>query len=76
MVTMKTYSAPLTEASLSERPDSAMGDTARILLAVVFPPAGVALETGMSKTLLLNVFLTLLGYVPGIVHAVYIIAKK
>jgi len=44
-----------------------------LLLAVLLPPLGVLLETGVSKDFFINILLTLFGYIPGIVHAVYII---
>ncbi len=47
----------------------------RIILAILLPPIGVLLTTGLSLQLLLNILLTILGYIPGIVHAVWIIAK-
>lgn len=51
-------------------------DVVRIICAVFFPPLGVFLQTGLSTDLLINILLTLLGYIPGIIHAVWIIAKK
>jgi uncharacterized membrane protein YqaE (UPF0057 family) len=51
-------------------------DILRIICAIFVPPVGVFLQTGISTQLLINVFLTLLGYIPGIVHAVWIIAKE
>lgn len=51
-------------------------DLIRILLSVFLPPIGVALEVGITKHFWINVILTLFGYIPGIVHAVYIIAKR
>jgi uncharacterized membrane protein YqaE (UPF0057 family) len=51
-------------------------DLLRILIAILLPPLGVFLQVGLSKTLLLNIILTLLGYIPGIVHAVWVIAKR
>ncbi|RMF23696.1 MAG: YqaE/Pmp3 family membrane protein, partial [Cyanobacteria bacterium J083] len=39
-------------------------------------PLGVFLQTGLSTQLLINILLTLLGYIPGIVHAVWIIARE
>lgn len=56
--------------------DSTTGDLVRIAIAILLPPLGVALETGLSKTLLLNIVLTLLGYIPGIVHAVWVISRR
>ncbi|MBC7184737.1 MAG: YqaE/Pmp3 family membrane protein [Marinobacter sp.] len=51
-------------------------DLLRILIAILLPPLGVFLQVGIGKHFWINILLTLLGYIPGIVHAVYIIAKK
>lgn len=47
----------------------------RILLGILVPPVGVFLTYGLSTTLLINILLTLLGWVPGIIHAIWAIAK-
>lgn len=47
----------------------------RILFAIILPPLGVFLTIGINKNFWLNVLLTILGYLPGIIHAVWIIAK-
>ena len=49
-------------------------DVLRILLAIVLPPLGVFLQVGLGLHFWLNILLTLFGYIPGIIHAVYIIA--
>jgi uncharacterized membrane protein YqaE (UPF0057 family) len=49
-------------------------DILRIVLAVILPPLGVFLQVGLTKHFWINVLLTLLGYVPGLVHAVWVIA--
>jgi uncharacterized membrane protein YqaE (UPF0057 family) len=51
-------------------------DVLRIVLAVLLPPLGVFLEVGLGGQFWLNVLLTLLGYVPGLVHAIWIIARR
>ncbi len=51
-------------------------DLVRILLAIVLPPLGVFLQVGLGLHFWVNILLTLLGYIPGIVHAVWIILKK
>lgn len=51
-------------------------DLLRIILAVLLPPLGVFLQVGIGPQFWLNILLTLLGYVPGIVHAVWIIATR
>jgi uncharacterized membrane protein YqaE (UPF0057 family) len=47
----------------------------RILLGILLPPVGVFLTYGISVTLLINILLTLLGWLPGSIHAVWAIAK-
>ncbi|MEM7556120.1 MAG: YqaE/Pmp3 family membrane protein [Cyanobacteria bacterium P01_A01_bin.84] len=42
----------------------------------MIPPLGVFLQVGFGKDFWINILLTLLGYFPGLIHAVYIIAKK
>ena len=51
-------------------------DVLRILLAIVLPPVGVFLQVGISLHFWINILLTLLGYVPGIIHAIWVIVKK
>ncbi|MBF0378693.1 MAG: YqaE/Pmp3 family membrane protein [Desulfamplus sp.] len=48
----------------------------KIILAVLLPPLGVFIEAGLGKQFLINILLTVLGYLPGVVHAVWIIAKS
>ena len=49
-------------------------DLLRILLAVLLPPLGVFLQVGLGLQSWLNIVLTLLGYIPGLIHAIWIIA--
>lgn len=51
-------------------------DIFKIIFAVLLPPLGMFLEVGLKKHFWLNILLTILGYIPGIVHAVYIIARR
>ncbi len=62
--------------SMQTTGDSPAGDLLRILIAILLPPVGVLLEVGLTKHFFINIVLTLLGYLPGIVHAVYIIARR
>ena len=50
-------------------------DLIRIILSVLIPPLGVFLKVGFGKHFWLNIILTLLGYIPGLVHAIWIIAR-
>lgn len=51
-------------------------DLIRILFSVLLPPLGVFLHVGLGGAFWLNILLTLLGYLPGIIHAVWIIARR
>jgi len=47
----------------------------RILLAIFLPPVAVFITDGFGVSLLLNIILTLLGGIPGMVHALYVVVK-
>ncbi len=47
----------------------------RIVLSVILPPVGVFLKVGFGLQFWLNILLTLFGYIPGLVHAIWIIAQ-
>ncbi len=51
-------------------------DVVRILLAILVPPVGVFLTVGLGLQFWLNVLLTLLGYIPGIIHALWVITRS
>jgi len=51
-------------------------DLLRVLLSVLVPPLGVFLQVGFGGAFWLNIILTLLGYIPGVIHAVWVIAKR
>lgn len=51
-------------------------DFLRVLLAILLPPLGVFLQVGIGPQFWINILLTLLGYIPGIVHAIWIIATR
>lgn len=51
-------------------------DLVKIIFAIILPPLGVFLEVGLGKHFWINILLTLLGFVPGIIHAVWVIARK
>ena len=48
----------------------------KLILAIFLPPLAVFLQVGLGLHFWLNVLLTVLGYVPGLVHAVWVIATK
>ena len=53
-----------------------MTDVIRILLSFFIPPLGVFLKIGVGGHFWLNILLTLLGYIPGLIHAIWVIVTK
>jgi len=51
-------------------------DFFRIILAVILPPVGVFLQVGFGLHFWINILLTILGYIPGIIHGVWVILTK
>ncbi len=51
-------------------------DPIKIILAIFLPPVGVFFEVGFGIHFWLNIVLTLLGYIPGILHALYVVLAK
>ena len=51
-------------------------DIIRIIIAILLPPLGVFLQEGLGKHFWINLLLTILGYIPGIVHALWVIIKR
>ena len=51
-------------------------DTNKLLLCIIaffLPPLAVGLKTGVGGALILNIVLTLLFWLPGFLHALYIV---
>lgn len=44
-----------------------------IILTVLIPPAGVALTTGLSTQFWINLVLTLIFYIPGLIHGLIVV---
>jgi len=51
-------------------------DLVRIICAIFLPPLGVFLQVGIGIDFWINIVLTLFGYLPGVIHAVWVIARK
>ena len=51
-------------------------DIIRIILSILLPPVGVFLQVGIGLHFWINILLTLLGYIPGVIHAIWIILRR
>jgi uncharacterized membrane protein YqaE (UPF0057 family) len=48
-------------------------DVLIVILAILLPPIAVVIRRGCGVDLVINILLCLLGHIPGIIHAVYIV---
>ena len=48
----------------------------QLAASILLPPLGVFLVTGISSALIVNILLTLLGWIPGVIHALWILSKQ
>ena len=51
-------------------------DPIKILIAIFIPPLAVFLEVGLGLHFWINLILTFMFWVPGLLHALYIILVK
>ena len=50
-----------------------MNTIIKIIISIFFPPVAAALQVGLSFHFWLNIVLTLLGGIPGIIHALWLV---
>lgn len=48
----------------------------QLIACILLPPLGVFLTVGVSSALVINILLTILGIIPGIIHAIWIYSKQ
>lgn len=46
-----------------------------IILAIFLPPVAVLINKGVGKDLIINIILTILFFIPGVLHAIWLITK-
>lgn len=45
----------------------------KVIVAILLPPVAAAMEVGISKHFWINLLLTILGYLPGLIHALWLV---
>lgn len=53
-----------------------MWNVIRILLAFFIPPLAVFLKVGIGLQFWLNLLLTLLFFIPGVIHAIWVLVGR
>ena len=51
-------------------------DIIRIIIALFIPPIAAFLTVGIGVHFWLNILLTILGFLPGVVHALWLVLRK
>jgi len=51
-------------------------DILRIVIAIFMPPLAAFLTVGLKLHFWLNLILTLCGFLPGMIHALWLVVKK
>ena len=51
-------------------------DVIRIIISIFIPPLGAFLKVGITGQFWLNLLLTILFFVPGIIHAIWLNVRK
>jgi uncharacterized membrane protein YqaE (UPF0057 family) len=46
-----------------------------IVLAILLPPLAVFFKKGLGKDLIINIILCLIFYIPGIIHALWLVTQ-
>jgi uncharacterized membrane protein YqaE (UPF0057 family) len=46
-----------------------------IILAIFLPPVAVFLKSGIGKDLIINIILCVLFFIPGMIHALWLVTK-
>ena len=45
-----------------------------LIFAIFLPPVGAYLQVGLTTHFWINLALTLAGYIPGVIHAIWLVA--
>ncbi|KAI9129082.1 YqaE/Pmp3 family membrane protein [Acaryochloris sp. CCMEE 5410] len=48
----------------------------QLALAIILPPFSIFFDEGFSITLIINILLTLIAWIPGSIHAVWVLSKR
>jgi uncharacterized membrane protein YqaE (UPF0057 family) len=44
-----------------------------VILAIILPPVAVLIKDGLGLQFVINIILTLIGWLPGVIHALWVI---
>ncbi|MBX3352272.1 MAG: YqaE/Pmp3 family membrane protein [Phycisphaeraceae bacterium] len=47
-----------------------------VIIAILLPPLAVGLKAGLGGVFVLNLILTLIFWIPGVLHALYVVLSS
>ena len=47
-----------------------------VIIAILLPPVAVFLKKGAGKDLLINILLCIFFFVPGLIHAIWVVIQE
>ena len=48
-------------------------DIIKVICAILLPPVAAFLQVGLSLHFFINILLTIFGFIPGLVHALWLV---
>lgn len=57
------------------QPEAGLSTLVLVIIAFFIPPLAVGLKAGVGTPLILNIILTILFWLPGFLHALWVILK-
>ena len=64
-----------TRYALTTERQSSVGELLTVLVTLVLPPLGVLIRVGWHPHLLVSTLLTLFGWLPGVLHGVWVLGR-
>ncbi len=55
--------------------ESGMSTILLVILALILPPLAVGLKDGFGGSFILNIILTILAWLPGVIHALIVVLR-
>lgn len=55
--------------------DSDISKLLLVIIAILLPPLAVGLKEGVGMSLLINIILCILFWLPGMIHALWVVLK-
>lgn len=52
---------------------SALAKLVLVILAIILPPLAALLQVKLTRHLVLNLVLTIIGFLPGVLHALWLV---